>query len=557
MKLKYFTLASSLFFCCHLATGATYNLSDDQLFNSSDLLVDPGSSPYNEAVNPGFLGSQTSSKEQVEQEYHAVVALINNRQFNEAENKLDRLIQQNPAGSDFFNLRALVQTLKGNNSLAINSYQKALQLNPKNPRSHLGLASVFFQTEEFGQAKKSANSSLSINDKAGRAYIILAEIAYREKRLQDVESILLKAQKKLRGDKQQEIIIINNLAKFYAIQKQPKKMLDLARDTLHRYQGDSSALALLASAQLYNKKTALAISTLEKLISQEKSDIQHRFLLAKLLLQQPQKKKQVLKLLNEIKAIAPKNAQVQANRAVFLAQIGYYPDALQAAKKVKQLAPDTGLAEALEGEIYLAEKKQKLALTAFQKSYKIESNSKVLGVIVNLMVSQDKQSDAINFLSQEVQKNPKNLAAHLSLASLYHQQNNTLEAKKHYQVILAEQPDNVVILNNLAWIYHLENNPKALKLAKLAYQKAPKSADIADTYAVILARQGELTKAIKVLQKASQMAPEKYDIQYHLADAYAKKGQNRQAIDILKTITQSKQDFSEKQAAVSLLKKLN
>ncbi len=560
MKLKHIALAGCFFFFCHLAIGATYNLPDDELFNSSDLLTNPaniGSIPKNESTTPDFLSSQVGSKEQLKQDYHAVVALINNKQLKAAEAKLDRLIQQNPAGSDFYNLRALLETLKGNNSLAINSYQKALQINPVNPRSHLGLASVFLRVGNLSQAKISANRSLSINDKAVRAYTLLAEIAYREKRLQDVESILLKGQKKLHGDKQQEIIIINNLAKFYAIQKQPKKTLVLAQDIIHRYPGDSSALVLLANAQLYNKKTAQAISTLEKLVSQESNNIKQRFLLAKLLLPYPEKKNQVLKLLNEINAIAPNIVQIQANRAVLLAQIGHYPDALQTAKKVKKLSPDTGLAEALEGEIYLAEKKQYLALAAFQKSYKIEANSKVLEVIVNLMIAQGKQTDAINFLNQELKKNPENLTAHFNLGNIYQQQNNNRKAEKHYQAILAEQPDNVVILNNLAWIYHLDNNPKALGLAERAYQKAPKSAAVADTYAVILVKQGNLTKGLKVFEQAAKLAPNNYDIQYHLANAYAAKGQTQKAIQILKSITQSGQNFSEKKAAVSLLEKIN
>lgn len=47
-----------------------------------------------------------------------------------------------------------------------------------------------------------------------------------------------------------------------------------------------------------------------------------------------------------------------------------------------------------------------------------------------------------------------------------------------------------------------------------------------------------------------------YDIKYHLAEAYATNGDKKQAIDILNQIVNADQIFSEKNAAIALLKKL-
>lgn len=559
MKLKQIAIATSFYIVCHLATGATYNLPDEQQLNLSNPFSQ--TSTPNREVDSGFVDFDLSTPQikgnQLKKDYLETVKLLKNNQLQDAENKINNLIQQNPKEANFYNLQAVLESLRKENKLSINSFKKAIKIDPKNFRSHLGVASVFLQSGDFSQAKKYTNSALYIDDKSAHAYILLAKIAYQENKLQEVESILLTAQKKTRGNSKQEIIIAGNLAKLYAIQKQPQKALNVAQNIIKLYPADSTALALLANAQIFNNRTAQAIPTLEKLISQEPKDIRHRLLLAKILVKQPENKQQVLKLLGEVSTLAPDNPQVQAQKTIILTQIKLYPEALQTAKKVKQLVPDSGLAEALEGEIYLAEKKQDLALTAFQKSYELKPNTKVLNVITNIMMAQGKQADAIDFLSQELKKNPKNLAAHFTLGNIYQQQNNNREAEKHYQAILAEQPDNVVILNNLAWIYHLDNNPKALELAKRAYEKAPKSAAIADTYAVILVKQGNLEKGLKIFEKASKLAPQNYDIQYHLADAYALKGQNKQAIQILKTITESEQKFSEKEAAISLLKKLN
>jgi len=557
MKLKQITMASSLFFSSYLAVGATYDLPDEQQLNLPGQSL--SSTPGNEIDN-GFFDLEPSAtqvrSDKLKQEYLAALKLLKQHKLKAAEKEINRLIQQNPKEADVYNLQATLKTLQKQPKLAIESYQKAIKLSPENLKSHLGLSSAFLQENNLAQAKKYANSALSIEKNSPHAYLLLSEIAYRENKPQDIESLLLTAQKKARGNSKLETMVAARLAKYYTIQKRPKKVLTVAQDITQRYPSNSAALAILASAQIINNKPELAIPTLEKLTNQESKDIRHRLILAKLLTNQG-KTQQVLDLLSEINTIAPDNTQFLVQETIMLTQLKLFPEALQTSKKIKQLTPDSGLAEALEGNIYLAENKLDPALTAYQKSYKFKPNTKVLNTITKIMLAQGKQADAINFLNQELKNNPKNLTAHFTLGNIYQKQNNIRATEKHYLAILAEQPDNVVILNNLAWIYHQDNNPKALSFAKKAYTKAPQSADIADTYAIILVKQGDLAEGLKILEKASKQAPQRYDIQYHLADAYAINGQTRQAVQILKTITRSEQKFSEKDAAISLLEKLS
>ena len=85
-------------------------------------------------------------------------------------------------------------------------------------------------------------------------------------------------------------------------------------------------------------------------------------------------------------------------------------------------------------------------------------------------------------LDKALEKNPKNTNIHFKLATVYQQLNDTVQAEKHYQAILAVLPENILALNNLAWLYAQQNNSQAMELAKKAYAKAPESAAIADTY---------------------------------------------------------------------------
>ena len=121
---------------------------------------------------------------------------------------------------------------------------------------------------------------------------------------------------------------------------------------------------------------------------------------------------------------------------------------------------------------------------------------------------------------------------------------------------LTEQPDNVLALNNLAFLYSQQNDPRALELAKKAYEKAPESAAILDTYGYILIKQGQPKEGLPILEKAASLAPKANDIQFHLAEAYVANDNTQKAIEILEPIVKAEQNFSEKKAAVSLLDKL-
>ncbi len=557
MKIKQITIVIACFINSSIVIGATYGSLEEQLNNST--IFSPPSSQESELTG-SFFNEESYAKQKKsvkKQDYIDIFnLLLKKSKLKDAENKINILIKQNPKDPEFYNLRALLETLRKNYDLAIKSYQNAIALDQQNLKAHIGLTILFLETGNVNKAKEHAAESLSINDKSIHAYFLLAKIANKENRQQDIENLLLTAQEKNRGNIHQEIAVARYLARFYDTKKQTEKALILAQELIKRYPGNKSALSFLAGTQLLNNQKQPAIQTLEQLINQETSDLRHRLLLIKLLINQPENEEKVLKLLNKITAIAPDDLQILTQKTAFLTKLNHFSEAFNTAQRIKQLAPETGFSELLEGDIYLAEKKPTQALTTYQQAYKIKPNTKILNTITNIMLAQGKESDAISFLNKELKKNPKNLVAHFKLASIYEKQKNANETEKHYQAILVEQPNNALVLNNLAWLYYQQNDPKALPLAEKAYQKISESPIIADTYGSVLVKQGQLAKGMKILKKASLQVPNAYAIQYHLANAYAQNGNRKLAIKILSRIINSQQSFPEKNAASNLLKKL-
>jgi putative PEP-CTERM system TPR-repeat lipoprotein len=555
MKLKQITMTTGLLLVSYLANGAIYETQEGRASPDFSHIETLGE-PYGSAFRDLDVPSQKNSAEQLKLDYYEALHLLDKRKLNAVEPKIKLLIERAPNEAQFYNLQATLEVYKKEYKLAIKSYQQALELNANNISSQLGIAIVFMELGDLAQVKKHANKALSIDDSSIHAYFLLADIASKERRPKDVEQLLLTAQKKVKRDKRLELRVVDKLTNFYFMQQQPDKALAMAMDAQRRYPNDSDALELLASVQVFNKQPMQAIITLNALIKQESTDFRNRLLLAKLLVMHPGKEQQILKLLKEVALIAPNNARAHLQRGVVLTQLKHFSEALQAAQKVKRLVPDSGLGEVLEAEVFLAEKKLDAALGAFKKSYKIKPVERVLKAISDIFIAQEKESEAIDFIGQELKRNPNNLMAHFLLGDIYRHNKNFARAEVHYLAILKEQPDNLSVLNNLAWVYYLESNPKALVLAEKAHLKAPTSADIADTYASILIQQGDLAKGLVIFEQAGALAPNNYDIQYHLANAYVLNHQPEAAIKILKSITKTEQSFSEKHSAVRLLREL-
>lgn len=150
------------------------------------------------------------------------------------------------------------------------------------------------------------------------------------------------AQKKNQENAKQEITIANSLGKLYISQKQPEKILSLAEEIINRYPENSSAMLLLVNAQLINNQKKQAEQTLNKLVNIEKNDIQSRLILLSLLVDQPKKEKDTLKLLDEISSIAPDNSQVLSQKAAYLIKLKHYQAARNVATKVDKLNPKSG-----------------------------------------------------------------------------------------------------------------------------------------------------------------------------------------------------------------------
>ncbi len=541
----------------YTVSAASYDIFDD----NKSFIIDKNGKALEEIngfpSNFKYITKNEAIKKNTDKNYIFIFKLIKENQLLIAKNKLALLLSDTPDDAQLYNLQALLETRQNNTTAAKHSYQKAISLNRNNIDAYLSLAKIYFLEGELSQSKDYVNKALSINKQPIFAYLLLAEIASKQNNNNEVEKILLSAFTIVKGNIAAETQLLTTLGRFYVNQERPKKFLSKAQDFAKRYPNKVEALSTLVSAQFANNDISSAEKTLREIVSTYTQDTKHRLVLAKLLGERPNKSKEVLRLIDETLNIEPNNLHALTFKTSYFIKAEQYKKAMATANHINTLAPTLAIGNQLKGNIYIAEKKLTEAQDAYQKAYQIEPSKKLLSSLIGLMINQGKQTSAINFLKKELEKNNRNLDVLFKLALIYQQQNDIDLAQKYYELILAEQPSNINALNNLAWLYLTQNNPKAIPTAKKAYESSGKAAAIADTYGYILIKQGKKKEGLAILEKAAESLPKVYDIQYHLAEANSINGHKQQAIKILRKITSIQENYSEKEAAFRLLKKLN
>jgi tetratricopeptide (TPR) repeat protein len=147
------------------------------------------------------------------------------------------------------------------------------------------------------------------------------------------------------------------------------------------------------------------------------------------------------------------------------------------------------------------------------------------------------------------------LSARVLLGGLEMQSGNPEEAIHHYRAVVAENPQNTLVLNNLAYLLleHANQPDEALKYAQQAKELSPDRADISDTLGWILYRKGTYDQAVRHLQDAATKDRSAV-YKYHLGIACWKAGNREHAREVLAAALRQDPNLPEARMALEALR---
>lgn len=468
---------------------------------------------------------------------------------DEAAKAAEALVKDKPNDVTDRNLLGMVRVAQKNYADAEKIFSDIVREDPKYLAAQRNLAAVYVLSGRFDDAEKAYQQILATTPTDIQALTSLANIAVQEKNPDQAAEFLQRAQSASAQDPGPGI----NLMQLYASQKQWPKAVAVGQDLLAKFPKSGAVLNALGNVQLASGDVQGGVATFQHLtdIAPKSVGAWEAYAHA-----QEQAKNMLAAHAAYLQAltIEPTNERLRSDLVNVDYQAGGVDAALKTARsfaKTDPVSADILSATALELASRHAD-----ALSLLAQGQKEHPDTKIVVFTAVLERTHGQAQVAESQLKDWLMQHDADWVARQALGEIYLADKQLDHAQTEFERLEADQPKNVVALNNLAWIYQQKHDPRARSVAEQAYGLAPNAPAIADTLGWILVSSGDAKAAVPFLQKAAASSAENMDIQYHLAVALQRTGQADQARTLLQRIVADKKPFENRSDAEKLLDQL-
>ena len=445
-----------------------------------------------------------------------------------ARSEIDRALQDNPDDVALLDLAGAYMASAGDRKAARGYFERALAAHPGDRGATLGLARLDLADERLDEAASRVESVLEAAPGDLSALGLMSEIAARRGQPEEVERWLQTARRADPAAMQARVALLRSAlgrkdeAEAVALLREidatsPRRaVIELAvGDVLAAAGRSPEAMARYRSAAGLDGALAQPYLGMARLQLADRDVASARTSLEKALSLQP-----------GWRPAAEALARLEASQ-------GRVDAALRIAEDLKRRTPDAAAPWILEGDILVNARRPADAVRAFDAAYAREPS----GATATRLLGARRAAglpDPERTLQQWLERSPGDVRGRRSLASYYLSVRNYESARVEYEKVVAAAPDDALSLNNLAWLYGEARDPKAAETARKAFELAPDSGSVADTYGWILVQAGDVRKGIEILRQAAEKSPKNIEVHYHLAYALNADGQKDEARRLLK-----------------------
>ncbi|MDP4536349.1 PEP-CTERM system TPR-repeat protein PrsT [Alkalimonas collagenimarina] len=453
-------------------------------------------------------------------------------EFEKASDLADGWLQDPEMEVAGYNLKAYTHFLRREMAPAMELTNQALSIKPNNPFSSLLQAMVKMQQGEQAAAKQQLVTMLDIHP----TYLAGLEQYYIVSRLDGDTTDATRRIEQLFKSNEQVYPARLMRARVAHDQEDYTLTVELLNDVSTSGQTLPAMhhLILIEAHQRINRASA-AVRIAERWYRQAPQDIQAGYAYANALTVN-QEFDSALKLVNELVQLHPGNRQLVAAQVSLLAQLQRPDQALAIINNLPAEQLQSANIQFIKGRLELMNNNMSASLQAFQASYANEPSATTALFIADLLAQLQSEQHAKDFIEQHISQhgpdhNLQTYHANLLLSS------DTEQSMSMYQQLLAEEPNNIVALNNYAWL--LADNGKAEEAkpyAERAIELMPNHPDILDTYGKILLMLGQHQDALQQFEKSLSTRPEHPEVQLNYAEALSKTQQHDKARQVLADI---------------------
>lgn len=412
----------------------------------------------------------------------------------------------------------VVELNRGDRGKARQQFQNAIALEKGHVQALLNLARMDMEDGNDNLAEQWLSDILEKNPKSMPALMGMAQIA--DKR--NDNKAALKWLEKAVDENPSSIAPVTVLVNYYVNAQQYQKAEATVSAAEKRLADNPEIQNLKVRLLVSQGKFQESIPILRLLIDSNTTDSRYYLQLASIY-EQLRRPERIREVLLEAKSKAADSSSIALALATFESRQGNHEKALQYVETLKN-GRTAALAYVLEGDIYNQMQQYQSAIKSFEKGRAQEDTASLTVKLVQAKLKIKDTPGAKADIKRWVEQHPNDLAGLMPMANLYMQMGLNNEAINIYTHVIKADPRSHVSYNNLAWLYHLGGDKRALPTAKTAYDLAPQSAEVMDTYGWLLVLNGDSQQGIALLRDALVRSNGHGEIKIHLADALIRQG---------------------------------
>ena len=185
-------------------------------------------------------------------------------------------------------------------------------------------------------------------------------------------------------------------------------------------------------------------------------------------------------------------------------------------------------ADVMTGELEMQRGNAGDAIKAYRAAQSLAPSSVAALGLADAMLADGDTTSAVKMLERWTSEHADDQDALHALALLYQRMQRLPEAQALHERLIADAPDDAILLAGLARLYQLGGDQRARAVAQRAVAAAPDSPLSLDTLGWIMVTQGQVTEGLELLRNALTRDSNPL-IRYHLAQALSELGRDAEA----------------------------
>lgn len=504
---------------------------------------------------PGFMNLESAIEidpKFEDADVFLVLGYLDQGQVEKALQAARKFIAKRPDGATAQALLGRVLLAKQDQQGAVVAFEAARKLEAGHVESSTQLAVLAQKQGDIEKARGYYQSILKSHPDHLQTLINMASLEAQAGDKARVNELLQKAVKSHADVVQPRVLLVREYMK--------ERKFDQARAVLtdmpDKLKNDAAMLAVTAELQLASGQYSDAKVSLKKLLELQPEQAEVRYFMSQALLGLGDVKGARSELEKAV-SMASADVRMRIALAKLLLGSGDFRAAQNQLVSLKKAGHGGRLdVRVIEADIFAATGKEMEALNGYQAIFKEAPSDDALIKVSRQMWRTGKKIESMAMLSDWLKREPNNLNVLLEQANGYIGLERSADAMVVYKKVLSISADNPIALNNLAWYYRNSDQSQALSYAEKAYQSAPNSASISDTYAAILIDKKDYVRAADVIKRGLIKNPNDPALQYREIQMLDAQGEAQQARQKLAALLARNVKFEERKAAEEMFKRL-